>query len=54
MPIYRSDQAQMTFAVEAAPGGYPELASAVVKNLTGVVATPNGGHLPPFSYYYWL
>jgi len=29
MAIYRSDQAQLTFGVEAAPGGYPELASAV-------------------------
>ena len=26
MPIYRSDQAQLTFAAEAAPGGSPELA----------------------------
>jgi len=32
MAIYRSDQAQLTFAVEAAPGGYPELASAVTPN----------------------
>jgi hypothetical protein len=29
MAIYRSDQAQLTFAVEAAPGGSPELGSAV-------------------------
>ena len=29
MPIYRSDQAQLTFAVEAAPGGSPEMASSV-------------------------
>lgn len=29
MAIYRSDQAQLTFGVEAAPGGYPELASSV-------------------------
>ena len=29
MAIYRSDQAQLTFAVEAAPGGSPELASSV-------------------------
>ena len=29
MAIYRSDQAQLTFAVEAAPGGYPELATTV-------------------------
>jgi len=35
MPIYRSDQAQLTFAVEAAPGGYPELASAVTLATSG-------------------
>ena len=29
MAVYRSDQAQLTFAVEAAPGGYPEVASSV-------------------------
>jgi len=29
MAIYRSDQAQLTFAVEAAPGGSPELATTV-------------------------
>jgi len=29
MPIYRSDQSQLTFATEAAPGGYPELATSV-------------------------
>ena len=35
MPIYRSDQAQLTFAVEAAPGGYPELASDVTLAISG-------------------
>lgn len=41
MPIYRSDQAQLTFAAEAAPGGSPEMAmlaqltsSAVLINAT--------------------
>ena len=29
MAIYRADQTQLTFGVEAAQGGYPELASAV-------------------------
>ena len=37
MAIYRSDQAQVTFAVEAAPGGSPELASGATKNATPVV-----------------
>ena len=36
MPIYRSDQAQMTFAVEAAPGGYPELATTATDTTVGV------------------
>ena len=27
MAVYRSDQAQFTFAAEAGPGGYPEIAS---------------------------
>jgi hypothetical protein len=35
MAIYRSDQAQVTFAVEAAPGGSPELASAVTLATSG-------------------
>ena len=35
MAIYRSDQAQLSFAVEAAPGGYPELASAVTLATSG-------------------
>ena len=32
MAIYRSDQAQLTFGVEAAPGGMPELASSVTES----------------------
>ena len=35
MAIYRSDQAQLTFAVEAGPGGYPELASSVTLATNG-------------------
>jgi len=35
MAIYRSDQAQLTFAVEAAPGGYPELASGTLTPSSG-------------------
>ena len=38
MAIYRSDQAQVTFAVEAAPGGSPEMASVVTANTTPAVA----------------
>jgi len=33
MAVYRSDQAQLTFGVEAAPGGYPEI--AITGSLTG-------------------
>jgi len=40
MAIYRSDQAQLTFAVEAAPGGYPELASTVTDSIVGVPTAP--------------
>ena len=29
MAVYRSDQAQLTFGPEAAPGGYPEGAATV-------------------------
>lgn len=38
MPIYRSDQAQLTFAVEAAPGGSPELASVVTNDTSPYTA----------------
>ena len=38
MAIYRSDQAQVTFAVEAAPGGSPEMASAVTNNTVPAIA----------------
>ena len=39
MAIYRSDQAQLTFAVEAAPGGYPEMVTlAGVTNGSGTAA----------------
>jgi hypothetical protein len=37
MAIYRSDQAQVTFAVEASPGGSPELASVATRNTTPVL-----------------
>jgi len=37
MAIYRSDQAQLTFAVEGGPGGYPELATSVTSG-TGAAA----------------
>lgn len=40
MAVYRSDQAQLTFGVEAAPGGYPEI--AVTGTLTGSVTTKSG------------
>ena len=43
MAIYRSDQAQLTFAVEAAPGGYPELASAVTDGTGSAVVNMAGG-----------
>jgi len=43
MAIYRSDQAQLTFAVEAAPGGYPELASAVTPS-SGTHASLTAAH----------
>jgi len=36
MAIYRSDQAQLTFAVEAAPGGSPELATTVTDTTVAV------------------
>ena len=44
MAIYRSDQAQFTFAVEAAPGGYPELASAVTPS-SGTHASLDAAHV---------
>jgi len=41
MAVYRSDQAQLTFGTEAAPGGYPEIATttsmAGSKVTTGIV-----------------
>jgi len=40
MAVYRSDQAQLTFGVEAAPGGYPEI--AVMSSLSGSVVTKSG------------
>jgi len=48
MAIYRSDQAQLTFAVEAAPGGYPELASAVTDG-TGTAVINMATGLPAGS-----
>lgn len=48
MAIYRSDQAQLTFAVEAAPGGYPELASAVTDG-TGAAVINMADGLPAGS-----
>jgi len=47
MAIYRSDQAQLTFAVEAAPGGSPELASTVTDTTVGVPGALT--HVPPAS-----
>jgi len=41
MAVYRSDQAQLTFGVEAAPGGYPEIA------ITGALA---GSLTAPLAY----
>ena len=35
MAVYRSDQAQLTFGVEPAPGGYAELATAVTLATSG-------------------
>ena len=40
MAVYRSDQAQLTFGVESAPGGYPEI--AVTASLAGSVVTKSG------------
>jgi len=40
MAVYRSDQAQLTFGPEAAPGGYPEI--AVTATLAGSVVTKSG------------
>jgi len=37
MAVYRSDQAQLTFGVEAAPGGYPEI--AITSSMTGALLT---------------
>jgi len=37
MAVYRSDQAQLTFGVEAAPGGYPEI--AITGALSGSLVT---------------
>jgi len=37
MAVYRSDQAQLTFGVEAAPGGYPEI--AITPSMTGALLT---------------
>jgi hypothetical protein len=42
MAVYRSDQAQLTFGTEAAPGGYPDLASTVVLDGTGGGTAANG------------
>jgi hypothetical protein len=67
MPIYRSDQAQMTFAVEAAPGGSPELASVVTNDISPYTATTdlipgamtvalsgsNGGNMEEEEQYYY-
>ena len=63
MAIYRSDQAQVTFAVEAAPGGSPELASVVTANTTPAVANqlasaptivgiPTGGLVDVGTHFY--
>ena len=37
MAVYRSDQAQLTFGVEAAPGGYPEI--AITAAMSGSLTT---------------
>ena len=46
MAVYRSDQAQLTFGTEAAPGGYPDLASVVVADGTAANGVINlvGGY----------
>tara|TARA_R110000824_G_scaffold401764_1_gene615215 strand:- start:25896 stop:27557 length:1662 start_codon:yes stop_codon:yes gene_type:complete len=45
MPIYRSDQSQLTFATESTPGGYPEYATSVTNLSGGPSATAlNGAH----------
>lgn len=44
MAIYRSDQAQLTFGVEAAQGGYPELASAVSDGTGSAVINNSAGY----------
>ena len=42
MAVYRSDQAQLTFATEAAQGGDPELNSGTVQASSGATTTLNG------------
>tara|TARA_Y100000590_G_scaffold376120_1_gene441482 strand:- start:330 stop:2048 length:1719 start_codon:yes stop_codon:yes gene_type:complete len=44
MAIYRSDQAQLTFGVEAAQGGHPELASAVTDGTGSAVINNSAGY----------
>ena len=43
MAVYRSDQAQLTFATEAAQGGDPEMAEGVLQG-SGTTAVLNGVH----------
>ena len=45
MAVYRSDQAQLTFSSEAAPGGYPELASSVTDGTGAAVLNIAAGLL---------
>ena len=44
MAIYRSDQTQLTFGVEAAQGGMPELASAVTDGTGTAVINNSAGY----------
>jgi len=46
MAVYRSDQTQLTFGVEAAQGGYPELASGGVTDGTGIGRINNSAGYP--------
>ena len=43
MPIYRSDQAQLTFAAEAAPGGSPEMAMGAQLTSSAVLIDATDG-----------
>ena len=49
MAVYRSDQAQLTFGPEAAPGGYPELASTPNGSAAGTALIDMAAGLPAGS-----